>query len=167
MGSSSCTHEARVAELEVLATLAGFTADVRFQWRLRPDVARVCPGNGAVFVGDAKQTEDPKCAATQRRLRWYATALCSLPDDVLVTVALAVPGDADVAGWARCLVRSVTPSMVCETPTLLSIGATVVVTTRASPARSGRGSAYRDRPWPAAKNDVLCAPSTSSAAGAV
>ncbi len=166
MGSPSSGHEARVAELEDLAALAGFTGDVRLPWRLRPDVARICPINGAVFIGDAKQTEDPDCVATRRRLRWYATALCALPGDDQVTVALAVPSGSAVPAWQRTLVLAVRGRMVCEPPSLLVIGGTTVVATRAGHVRSGREHTYRDRPWPAGTDNAPSAPSTSSVAGA-
>src|SRR4051812_47126753 len=105
MGAPSPGHQTRGGELESLATLAGFTSNARLPWRLRPDVCRICPRTGALFLADAKETEDPRCAATLRRLRWYAIALASMPYHVYpFTVALSVPIGSPSAGWARALV---------------------------------------------------------------
>jgi hypothetical protein len=167
MGAPSLGHEDRVAELESLATLAGFTSDARLPWRLRPDVARICPSTGAMFLGDAKQTEDPGCAATLRRLRWYGIAMASMPRQAYpFTVALAVPAGSCGAGWARALVLSVDGRMVCDPPSETLIGGTIIVATRARRLRADRRHPYRDRPWPAPFVSAPSGPSTSSAAQA-
>src|SRR4051794_19346643 len=102
MGAPTTEHEARVDELRTLATLAGFTVEVRFPWRLRPDVARVSPLSLRLLLADAKHTEDPGCDATLHRLRWYATAVAGLPEAAApVTLALAVPVEGEAAAWAR------------------------------------------------------------------
>src|SRR3954471_18750414 len=108
MGAPTIAHEARVGDLRTLATLAGFTVDVGLPWRLVPDVVRLCPVNLRLLVGDAKHTEDPTCAATLRRLRWYATALTASPREAEpLTMALAVPAETDARAWARMLVAAV------------------------------------------------------------
>jgi hypothetical protein len=167
MGSPTPEHESRVDELRTLATLAGFTVDVRLPWRLRPDVARLSARTLRLLVGDAKHTEDPDCDATLHRLRWYTTALAGVPARATtVTLALAVPAEGDARGWARLLVSAVAGCMVCSPPQWTDLGGTIIVAVRACQARSGRGHAYRDRPWPTGTDNGLSAPSTCSAARA-
>jgi hypothetical protein len=164
MGAPTTEHEARVNELRTLSTLAGFTVDVRLPWRLRPDVARLCPVNLALLVADAKHTEDPTCTATLRRLRWYTTAMAAMPPAAdAFTVALAVPGTTDPRGWSSLLVSAVACRMVCGSPQWTAIGGTIVVAVRAGHARSGRDHPYRDRSWPAGTDNALSERSTSSA----
>lgn len=98
-------HESRVCDLETLAALAGYTEPVAFGWRLRPDVVRACPCNGALFIGDAKDTETPGCAATRARLRWYCVGAASYPR-VPVVMALAVSAEASVRGWRAAVVHA-------------------------------------------------------------
>jgi hypothetical protein len=167
MGAPTTEHEARVDELRTLATLAGFTVDVRLPWRLRPDVARLSPVALRLLVGDAKHTEDPACTETLHRLRWYATAIAGFPEPAMpATLALAVPGGGDPRAWGRLLVAAVAGRMVCDPPRWTVIGGTMIVTARAAHARSGRDHPYRDRLWPAATKNALSGPSTSSAARA-
>jgi hypothetical protein len=80
--------------LETLATLAGFVAPLPLAWRLRPDVARICSRSGAVFLGDAKDTETPGCEATRSRLRWYLLGSRTVCADRSLTIALAVAAGA-------------------------------------------------------------------------
>jgi len=57
--------------LETVATLAGFTLPLPLPDGTIPDVSRVCPYTGAVFIGDAKQSEHPQNPTTLGRLERY------------------------------------------------------------------------------------------------
>lgn len=146
MGAPTSAHESRVAELETLAALAGFVGLVVLPWRLRPDVVRICPGNGALFLGDAKHTETAGCRATRARLRWYGLIALSLHARRTITVALAVPAGASIADWQEVLVRAVAADTVCASPKTTSLGDTVVITVRTRAAdQHDRGPPYRSR----------------------
>lgn len=127
MGAPSRTHEPRVSELETLAALAGYTEPTALAWRLRPDVVLACPRNGALFLGDAKDTEAPGCMETRARLRWYCigVASCTRPTVVL---ALAVSTEAPVRAWQAALVQAArtTGSRVALSRTTV-LGDTVVI----------------------------------------
>ncbi len=66
-------HERRKEMLETIATLSGYDKD--FSGRLpdgtQPDVLRVDPLCGSIFLGEAKDTEAPGCAETFGRLSNY------------------------------------------------------------------------------------------------
>ena len=138
MGAPSLAHEQRVDDLSTLATLAGFTACVQLPWRLRPDVARSCPARRALFLGDAKATEVPRCAATFARLRWYATALRTVtPKFDYALVALAVDDGELVRDWERTLVAAFgAPNIAGGTTSSASFGDTVVVSLEVGRASS-------------------------------
>ncbi len=104
VGAPSRTHESRVRDLETLAALAGYTEPAALAWRLRPDVVRACPRNGALFLGDAKDTETPGCMATRARLRWYCVGAisCSRP----TVLALAVSSEVPVCAWRAAIVHA-------------------------------------------------------------
>jgi hypothetical protein len=57
-----------------LASLSGFTTDIRLSSELTPDVVRVNGRAGRLLIGDAKATEDPSSRMTLRRLEGYALA---------------------------------------------------------------------------------------------
>ncbi len=167
MGAPTAEHETRVDELRTLASLSGFTVDMQLPWRLRPDVVRLCPVNLALFVGDAKHTENHNRPETRRRLRWYFTALAGLPDPAFpVTVALAVPAGQESEAWGRLLVTAAAGRMACDPPRSTVIGRTIIVAMLATQARGDRWRPYSDRTWLAEINSVLCVPSISSAAPA-
>lgn len=107
MGAPTVTHESRVEDLETLATLAAFTAPLALPWRLRPDVVRINAESRALFLGDAKATETPGCAATFARLRWYAAGLRTLASRIeWALVALAVEAGPCVPEWRRTILRA-------------------------------------------------------------
>jgi hypothetical protein len=130
MGAPTTTHESRVGQLETLAALAGFSAPFVLPWRLRPDVARTCPYNGAVFLGDGKHTEDPSCAATRARLRWYGIAAPTLSATGTVTLVLAVPAGPAVAQWEQTLLLAASSRMVPGPSATTIIGDTAVIAIR-------------------------------------
>lgn len=72
MSAPGQDHEARAALLDACALLTGHTARTRLSLRDVPDVVRTDPARARLFVGDAKDTETPGCAATARRLGSYA-----------------------------------------------------------------------------------------------
>jgi len=68
----SVEHERRRELLACLAILAGCTRSLpAFPNGLMPDVLRIRLENDLLFVGDAKATETPGCAATAARLDAY------------------------------------------------------------------------------------------------
>ncbi len=128
MGAPSVAHEQRVDDLATLATLAGFTTDLQLPWRLRPDVARVCAGHRSLFVGDAKATETPGCAATFARSRWYATALQTIVLVEYALVALAIDDTEDVRAWQRTLTAAFGGrNLACSGTSTAAIGGTFLV----------------------------------------
>lgn len=71
--SVSHKHEEKVDVLNTVAILAGYSES--FGGRLpdgaRPDVLRFQPETGALFIGDAKETERPFDQAVRARLSRY------------------------------------------------------------------------------------------------
>ncbi len=119
-----------MCDLDTLAALAGYTEPASFGWRLRPDVVRACPRTGALFVGDAKDTETPGCTATRARLRWYCVGVASRTR-VPAVMALAVSAEASVPGWRAALVRAARATGCRVTLwRTTALGDTVVITGR-------------------------------------
>lgn len=132
MSAPSVAHESRVRDLETLATLAGFAAPLAFAWRLRPDVARVCPRSGAVFLGDAKDTETPGCDATRARLRWYVLGSRTVCAGRSLTIALAVAAGA-APDWHIVLRQTARQAgLVPEAEGTSVLGDTIVLSARFS-----------------------------------
>jgi hypothetical protein len=72
--SALSLHDERSAFLRDLATLIGCRGQVDvLPDGHRPDVLRYNIERGLLFVGDAKDTETPGCAATRERLRYYVS----------------------------------------------------------------------------------------------
>src|SRR4051794_28397863 len=74
MGTPTNEHELRVAHLQTLASLGGFTTDITLGLDVVPDVCRIDVVRRRLFVGDAKQTESPGNVDTRRRLVRYIAA---------------------------------------------------------------------------------------------
>ena len=84
-------HARRLDVLVELAVLAGFVERLaQLPDGSIPDVLRVEPWSGAVFLGDAKDTETPGCAATRARLLGYAAWFSALPRRRLARSVMAL-----------------------------------------------------------------------------
>lgn len=72
-GGPGITHEKRRAVLESIAMLSGYSTECSGSLPdgTRPDVLRVDPSCGSVFIGEAKDTESPGCRETCDRLGRY------------------------------------------------------------------------------------------------
>lgn len=68
-------HEERVALLGQMSRLAGCTMPCTVGLGLHPDVLLAHPSLRLVFLGEAKSSETPGNAETERRLRRYLRAL--------------------------------------------------------------------------------------------
>ena len=96
-------HAWRIEFLITLAQLLGCTNAVGsiLPDGTRPDVLRIDPVGEMLFIGDAKDTEKPGCAATQcrlfRYLRWIASH--RLRQRGLSVFALCFGRRDDQAGW--------------------------------------------------------------------
>jgi len=102
----SVRHDERVALLDTLAALAGFSTEA--QPRVlpdggRPDVLRVDAIGRRIFIGDGKATETPGNEQTRRRLRHYARwgILASGYGEVIL--ALCVGRTWEAGRWASLL----------------------------------------------------------------
>lgn len=108
--SVSDLHERRVQLLTMVAVMAGCRTDARLDVGLFPDVAMLDRSRARLFVGDAKATEQPGCAATARRLRRYFRATQPwLRGGYTVRVALCVGRRATF--WERTLLRVATETI--------------------------------------------------------
>jgi hypothetical protein len=99
-------HERRRGVLADLAKLGGFLEDLRsLPDGSIPDVLRLDPWSGAVFLADAKDTETPGCAATAARLARYVEWFCSQPSPQRERSVMALCfGEAEQAAeWATVL----------------------------------------------------------------
>lgn len=74
MSAPSALHELRVRHLEVMATLAGFSVEMRLYPKERPDLVRAHVSRPAIFLADAKATEQPSDKETRRRILRYLTS---------------------------------------------------------------------------------------------
>lgn len=99
-GGPSELHEYRVVMLDSLAVLTGHSASLTGLLNgERPDVLRLNPDDGSVFVGDAKATETPGNAETLIRLNRYAKFVAEwIGSGGRGVLALAV-ADIDAYGW--------------------------------------------------------------------
>lgn len=94
MSVPSAEHEYRVALLETVATLAGFTRDFSLGPDLYPDVVRADTRARCVFVGDAKASESPQNPSTLARLaRYLSAAEHCFPAGADLSVVVAHPLD--------------------------------------------------------------------------
>jgi hypothetical protein len=128
-GGPSELHEDRKATLGTLAILTGHVQIVgSLPGGLLPDVLRLRPSDGSLFVGDAKATETPGNSATFGRLEQYARALERWVDchggGVLALVVAAV----DAYRWLGVLSDLGTPGGPRARPhvDLLDTGTAVV-----------------------------------------
>lgn len=103
MAAPSVQHEARVATLDALARLSGFSEPLPLQRHLLgiPDVARFHPRSRAIFIGDGKATESPGNSATSQRLWRYSKFLVDWHHQTgaAVIFALAFSRPNDAMGW--------------------------------------------------------------------
>lgn len=100
----SLRHEERRAWLDVIARVAGFTTAISVPG-CSPDVLRADPICGAIFLGDAKDTERPTNDETYWRLstymQWFKVAI---EDGGRASVFALWFGDRrDLAGWIAVL----------------------------------------------------------------
>ena len=97
-------HEERRAVLDAIAVISGFTVSGHLPDGSIPDVFRVDPRCGAVFLADAKETETPGNRETQDRLsgymRWFAHTVRSSPGSVF---AICVGDPASAPEWQSVL----------------------------------------------------------------
>lgn len=99
------SHERRVRSLDALATLIGCreTLGPCLPDGLRPDVLRIDSRRGALFIGDAKDTESPGNRATQARLqtylRWLAAHAASGRGSGIFAIGFG--RGADAPGWVE------------------------------------------------------------------
>lgn len=104
-GREPSAHELRVRFLDSMAVLAGCSESLGAQLPdgRRPDVMRVDTLRGLLFMGDAKDTESPRCTATRARLREYPVWMVahvsagSRPG----VFSLCFGHVADIKGWVR------------------------------------------------------------------
>lgn len=105
-GRPSLWHEYRKNVLDSIAVLAGCAESTGTQLPdgVRPDVLRFDTGKRMMFVGDAKDSETPGCAATEARLltyfRWGKAFVLSGGTLVFVVCFGRISDD---AGWLSLL----------------------------------------------------------------
>jgi len=107
-GSRLCSkHEELRAILEALATLSGYSRDLGgcFPDGSRPDVIRIDPLCGSVFVGDAKDTESPGCSASYSRLATYLRWLLRLKRGLKHSMLAICANTSARSGWETTLYR--------------------------------------------------------------
>jgi len=120
MGAPSIDHEARVATLQAIATLAGFhqNASRELESLGHPDVMRLSPQCKGLFVGDGKATETPGNRATIARLSRYSELLvrwhAATGAPVILCVAFTHPSHS--RAWEAAFQRL----SVCQLPGRLS-----------------------------------------------
>lgn len=101
----SLVHEQRVALLDQMSRLAGCTVPCTLGSRLYPDVLLTHPSCRLIFLGEAKRSESPGNAHTERRLRRYLRAVRFLQRRGY-GLRVALCGDAvESESWARLLSR--------------------------------------------------------------
>jgi len=102
-------HETRVRFLETLAELIGCTLGIgaTIADGSRPDVFRTNIGLPALFVGEAKNTERPTCAATQYRMRNYFKWLSAFQHRACGTgiFAICFGNELESSGWIETVNR--------------------------------------------------------------
>ena len=104
----SVAHERRRALLDVLGRMAGYGWGPHggFPDRRQPDVLRYDPRCRSIFVGEAKETESPGCAATRERLRGYLLWMRAITRLRGAGTLAVCAGDSNAAiGWANTLRR--------------------------------------------------------------
>ena len=99
-------HDQRSRILESIATLSGF--DLRGLGRLpdgrKPDVLRISESSGAVFLGEAKDTEKPNNKDTVRRLFLYMLWFKVISSHQFGSIFAICFGEENHApGWTRTL----------------------------------------------------------------
>lgn len=140
-------HRDRTHLLDTLALLAGFDASVAVLPDGRvPDVVRLSFRPAGLFIGDAKQADEPGSADTYLRLRRYACwgdAFLSRPNRWLI-IALATPATS-AADWLRVLLDLADDvGLPYQRATRTRFGATAVV----GMAGSSRHDRSSSRPQP-------------------
>lgn len=104
-------HAERVEVLHELASIMGFSDHfLAFPDGTRPDVFRLNPTTGGIFLGEAKATERPTCVATKQRFanyaRWLATSRARLSASVC---AICFSDIADDTGWEGLIREALVP----------------------------------------------------------
>ena len=105
VGGPSPSHEWRRATLHTLAVLAGYKLPLALPDGGRPDVCLFAPDVGALFIGDAKHSEDSSNSFALHRLAGYMAWLRRdrpSPASDLFAICHAV---GQVSGWGEALVR--------------------------------------------------------------
>lgn len=104
----SAWHEHRKNVLDSIAVLAGCAESPGYQLLdgVRPDVMRLDTSRRMMFMGDAKHSETPGCAATEGRLlnyfRWLRAFVLS---GGTMVFAVCFGRAHDGAGWLQLLCR--------------------------------------------------------------
>lgn len=103
-GGPSELHEYRTATLSTMAVLCGYHYSLdALPDGGRPDVLRLRPTDGSLFIGDAKATETPGNVETFHRLSRYADFLAGWVSNEGVGVLALVVADGDAFGWLQVL----------------------------------------------------------------
>jgi hypothetical protein len=108
-GSPGQNHEERRAILDTIAVVSGYFGrryDV-LPDGIRPDVVRVDPRCGGVFIGEAKDTESPGQEAARSRLARYFQWLVALDQTRQgpSTIAVCFGRPVDQRRWVTTLTR--------------------------------------------------------------
>lgn len=103
----SHAHELRVAILDALAVLAGYTDRVASPPPNggRPDVLRRDPGCSSIFIGEAKDTETPAPCDTAERLAVYLRFFAAAVRAGAPLPVFAVCVRDEPAAWRRLLLE--------------------------------------------------------------
>ena len=88
-GRPGLMHEHRRETLTHIAILAGFRASLPLPDGTVPDICQIDLSTGALFIGDAKDSESPRDAGALRRLERYLYWLrrdCGVRPDVFAVI---------------------------------------------------------------------------------
>jgi hypothetical protein len=149
------SHTSRVAFLDDLAALAGFTLSLRGRLAdgLRPDVVRIDTSKRAVFFGEAKHTEHPSCRATRFRMLRYFHWVSALQkyNNAMSVFAVCFGQKEQTTGWIDAVSKTARGAGVSWTDYTVSQFGTelVVVWFSAAPVRR------------APKSKTACSPTSS------
>lgn len=103
-GRPSELHEHRAASLATVATLTGHAQPLAaLPDGTIPDVLRLHPTDGSLFLGEAKATETPGNAETCRRLDHYARFLAAWVEVRGSGILVLAVDECHAFDWARVL----------------------------------------------------------------